>query len=348
MLSVALHHIADHIPASLYPRLVRREWIAVFYHAVSDEPMPHVRNLYPIVPVSAFEDALRYLKTHYTPVTYAQMHAHIFEGAPLPPRAVHLSFDDGYTECFSVVRPLLKKHDFPATFFLVTGLLDNRQLFYRNKQSLCLERLTAPDFDPATLRALPASLDAPRAALDDFIAWFAALRLPDETLIDAVCDALGVDWRAFLAAQQPYLTTEQVRQMHAEGFTLGAHTITHRKLMDLPPDEVETEIAVSCRIVGEITGEAVVPFSFPHSAWGLERAHLAEIRSRHPQIGLMFDTKNLRRDAPFIANRIWGERRIRGDALAPLPEVITHAYREAWVEGALAAGRRLRAGRRKS
>ena len=344
-ISSTLHRFAEYIPAGLLPRLVRRGRIAVFYHAVSDAPMPHVRNLYPIVPVDAFEDALRYLKANYNLITYEQLHAHILEGAPLPPRAVHLSFDDGYAECFSVVRPILKKHDIPCTFFLVTGLLDNRRLFYRNKQSLCLERLTAPDFDPAALSAIRHSLStlhAPPSTLHDFLPWFTALRLPDEPVIDAVCEALGVDWQAFLAENRPYLTTGQVRQMRAEGFTIGAHTVTHRKLMDLPRAEIETEIAESCRIVGEITGDGVVPFSFPHSAWGLDRAHLAEIRRRHPSIGLLFDTKGLRRDVPFIVNRIWAERPLQAGELAPLPEIITRAYRDAWAEGVLAAGRKAR------
>ena len=339
-----LHALAARIPAGLYPRLVQRDWVAVFYHAVSDAPMPHVRNLYPIVPEADFEAALRYLKENYTFITYEQLYDHIFNGAALPPRAVHLSFDDGYAECFSVVRPLLKKYEVPCTFFLVTDLLDNQRIFYRNKQSLCMERLRAPDFDPAVLHGLASRFQVP-AALSEFTAWFTRLRLPDEAVIDAVCEALGVDWQAFLAERHPYLTREQVRQMQAEGFTIGAHTVTHRKLMDLSPDEIQTEIAASCQIVGEITGQEVVPFSFPHSAWGLDRAHLAEIRARHPFIGLMFDTKGLRQDVPFIANRIWAERRIQGDKLAPLPEIFTLAYQDAWVEAMLAAARNLRSKR---
>ncbi len=120
--------------------------------------MPHVRHIYPVVPAADFEAALLYLKENYSFVSYAQLHAHIFEGAPLPPRAVHLSFDDGYAECFAVVRPLLLKYEIPGTFFITTGLIDNKILFYRNKQSLCVERLTV-----GTLERLTASrVSSPR------------------------------------------------------------------------------------------------------------------------------------------------------------------------------------------
>jgi len=135
--------------------------------------------------------------------------------------------------------------------------------------------------------------------------------------------------------------------MHAEGFTFGAHTKTHRKLAPLSDAEIESEIVDSCRVVRDITGQATVPFSFPHSAFGLDRQLLADIRSRHPFIGLLFDTKGLRRDADFIVNRIWAERlpaaRIKdgeGRGIPPLPEVLRVAYQDAWVEGIMKAARR--------
>ncbi len=45
------------------------------------------------------------------------------EGRPLPPRAVALSFDDGYRDSLQAAAPLLERLGLPATFFLVPGLL---------------------------------------------------------------------------------------------------------------------------------------------------------------------------------------------------------------------------------
>jgi peptidoglycan/xylan/chitin deacetylase (PgdA/CDA1 family) len=340
-LTSTLETLARLIPPGLYPRLLRRDLIDFFYHAVSDDSMPHVRHLYPVIPVAVFEASLRYLKQNYTFVDYAQLHAHVFEGAPLPPRAVHLSFDDGYVECFTVVRPLLQKFAIPCTFFLTTGLIDNKILFYRNKQSLCIERLNETGSQPFNL---PAEVPVFENSAT-FISWLKGLRLPDEPLIDALCESLGVDWRAFLAERQPYLTISQIQQMQADGFTIAAHTVTHRKLMDLPPQEIESEIAESCRAVAAITGQELVPFSFPHSAFGLDRKLLKAIRSRNPQIGLLFDTKGLRSDATFIHNRIWAEKfppplAGEGRAGGGLPKALHVAYQEAWVDEILRRGRK--------
>src|SRR5919204_3246305 len=57
--------------------------------------------------VVALPDALRALAT----------------GGALPPRAVALTFDDGYRDALQLAVPLLERLGLPATFFLVPGLL---------------------------------------------------------------------------------------------------------------------------------------------------------------------------------------------------------------------------------
>ncbi len=44
-------------------------------------------------------------------------------GAPLPSRAVAITFDDGYADNLTLAVPLLEHLELPATFFLVPGLL---------------------------------------------------------------------------------------------------------------------------------------------------------------------------------------------------------------------------------
>lgn len=47
-------------------------------------------------------------------------------GGPLPKKnAVALTFDDGYKECGAVIREVLERYHLPATFFVVTGILDD-------------------------------------------------------------------------------------------------------------------------------------------------------------------------------------------------------------------------------
>ncbi len=339
----SLKMIARMIPLDVYPGIIKRESLDFFFHVVSDRDLPYVRHLYPVIPVSRFEDALDVISSHFHWIDYQRLEDARLKGKPLPSGAVHLSFDDGYAAIFHIVRPILLERQIPCTFFLTTNLLDNRMLFYRNKVSLCIDAILQRKNNPEQVIAYAGEYSnnpvvSPGAVVD----WLKSLRLPDEKIIDGMCELLGIDPVQFLKQTSPYLTSEQVRQLHDDGFTIGAHTMSHRKLGTLPPDEAEKEIVRSCEIIRQITGQASVPLSFPHSGAGLDRKMLMAIREKHPWIGLFFDTKGVRKDIPIVVNRIWAERPIKTRGyIEPIPDLLKNAYEEEFVEAMLSRIRRL-------
>jgi hypothetical protein len=173
------------------------------------------------------------------------------------------------------------------------------------------------------------ALDIRLTSNHDFEIWIKALQRSDEPVIDMAFKMLGLDIKDYLETRKPYLTSEQIRQLHADGFEIGAHTRSHSKLALLPPDEIEAEIVESARFVQALTGQEKVHFSFPYSATGLERSFLAEVRGRHPFLGLFFDTRDLRKDEPFIVNRIWAEKAPfrQAGAKTNIPGLLHAAYR---------------------
>src|SRR5205814_3591619 len=92
-------------------------WAPVLcYHSVNDQANPDCDPL----PRSMFEQHLDHLKRHYQVVTVDALVKGLYAGAPLPPRPVAITFDDGYEDNYSNAFPLLKKYELPATIFLVT------------------------------------------------------------------------------------------------------------------------------------------------------------------------------------------------------------------------------------
>jgi len=325
------------IPLPLYRRLIQRDQIGLFYHAVSERPLPHVRHLYPPLSPGRFERTLLHLKESFHPVSYAELRAHVLEGAVLPPNAVHLSFDDGYAECFGIVRPLLLKHQVPCTFFITTDFLDNQRMFYRNQVSLCIERALGWGEAQAVeeLATVNAAFGLLLRDVGDFVEWAKSLRWADGDLVEALCEQVGVDVDGYLKEERPYLDREQLVQMAAEGFTIGAHSKSHPKLAEVGLDVMEKEIVGSCQAISELTGRSRVPFAFPNTASGIDRGALAEIYRRNPVIELMFDTKGIRSDLEFIVNRIWAEHPAyqRGGVVRDLRRLLAAAYREEAWEG---------------
>jgi len=332
------------VPLRIYPYMIPRDVLAVFYHVVSDEELHHVGHLYPVVTSNKFREDLEYLKTHYNFVTYKDLHDHRTKDKELPQRAMHISFDDGYAECFNVVRPILLDLGVPCSFFITTDFVDNRVMYYRNKVSLCIQhvlQMSKPELQ-RFIESVNHSLNISIKGLPAFLRWIKALGHDDQSIIDHTCRLLEIDLEAHLQKCQLYLAREQIGKMSTEGFTIGAHSKSHRKLGSLGEDEIESEIIDSCLFIQEITAQEVIPFSFPHSAWGIDREILADIRERNSQVGLMFDTKGLRQDVSFIVNRIWAEQKHYGDMeLSSISKLLSTAYQDQMNEVVLNWGRRI-------
>ncbi len=319
---------APFLPLTVLQRLLPRPLTGFFYHMVSDGHVPHVAHLHPYKTTAAFEADLLYLKAHFNLVGYAEILAHTRQGKALPEQAAFISFDDGYTECYSVVRPLLLKHNIPCIFFLTTNAMDNQALVYNNKASLAADVFLQQPVEKQTkiIQALegkgylqPGQLSStapggPAGAFGKFPHWLANLPASQESVVDETAQMLGLDVASYLAEKQPYLTRQQVQQMYAEGFAFGGHTQKHVKLMFLPQAEQAREIVESCRVVRELLGEDAVPFAFPFSGAQVDRDFLARVLAENPGVGLLFDINQLRQDRPFIYNRIAVDRPVAGVA----------------------------------
>jgi peptidoglycan/xylan/chitin deacetylase (PgdA/CDA1 family) len=317
------------LPMQALAPFVSRDVICLFYHVVSDQPVPHTDHLYIHRPLELFENDLRYLALNYAPITYDALRQNREQGQQLPKKAVHLSFDDGFAECYHLVRPLLLRYNIPCTFFLTTDFIDNRRMYYRNQVSLCLEKfISAGEAEQgAILEQVNAEFGVTIIDGGGFEAW--AKALIDEGQVERLSRAVGVDIPAYLAHRQPYLTREQVRELLAQGFTIGAHSQRHIKLGRLSQERAAEEILESCLAIGRMTGNAGVPFSFPNSGDGLERDFLLRLRQEHRAVGLYFDTKGLRQDRPFIVNRIWAESpKLNPGGNLALPDILRRAYQE--------------------
>ncbi len=303
-----LDFICDLVPLSLLARATPHDVTAVFYHTISDASLPHVAPLYGIKTPEDFELDLVFLQRNFTVVSHDDLVAHRTGTRPLPPRAAAISFDDGFAECFTLARPLLRKHGLPATFFVCNGFIDNQALMYRNRVALCVSRLdaTPPGKRNVQLEMLRQRCTFAGDSLRGARAWLLGLKFSESRQIDLACECLGISVADFLRDARPYMTRDQIGQLHAEGFTIGAHTDNHPQLHQLGDwNDVREQIRTSCDLVRTMTGRRRVPFAFPFNGLSLSRQKLKGLMAELDSIDLMYDTNNLMRDSEFIVNRIW-------------------------------------------
>ena len=141
-------------------------------------------------------------------------------------------------------------------------------------------------------------------SLEGFSTWIRQLERVNESSIDQACGLLGMDIEVELKSAKPYLTSDQIRQLAAEGFIIGGHSLSHEHFWLLGESALARNIVESCEFVTHLTGAAQCPFAFPFGSGSINRAFLAGIRERHRSVGLLFDTTGIGLDAPFMVNRI--------------------------------------------
>ncbi|GAB4156677.1 MAG: polysaccharide deacetylase family protein [Cyanobacteria bacterium J069] len=92
----------------------------LMYHDV----LPRKEVFFDVTPAE-FEAHLQAIQQHgLTPISLDQLVTHLATGAPLPPRPVLLSFDDGYLGHYKYVYPLLKRYGYPGVFAIYTGKVE--------------------------------------------------------------------------------------------------------------------------------------------------------------------------------------------------------------------------------
>jgi peptidoglycan/xylan/chitin deacetylase (PgdA/CDA1 family) len=299
-------------PLRAFSKAAGADLACLCYHVVSEERLPHVAHLYSYKSPGQFARDLEFLARSFDFIDYRD-----FQSDRVPTHrhkpAVLLTFDDGFSECYSVIRPLLLKYGVPAIFFVTTGVLDNRSLMYRHKVSVCVDayaRLGAADAEDATRDIAPllgpvASRGRDLAALLKAAPW----NFRD---LDQVCARLGVDVPAYLATVTPYLSTAEVLTLSRAGFTIGAHGVTHTPLGSCPASVARSEIVDSCAAVATLIGAAEVPFAFPFNGMGVEPKMLQDVRRAAIGVGDIFDTQSARRRHEHAINRIVVDRPPRG------------------------------------
>lgn len=277
----------------------------LMYHVVSDESLPYIKHLYAYKSSELFERDIIYLKQNYHLISYEDFREDRFRGDIVSPDSVMLTFDDGYRELFSEIRPLLLKHGVAGTFFVSTGFIDNRNMYYRNKVSLCIEEILKSGrnrrFDRLEKinRASGRKFKKPKA----FARWIKSLKSFEEDMIDQICSILEIDIREYLKKHRPYLTSDEVKQLVSDGFTIGAHGRLHHRLDLLGEDDLEKEIVDSCREIMNLTGRDHLPFAFPFTGWDIDPQFLENLILKYPFIRLIFGVRG--DNKRFIKDRLW-------------------------------------------
>jgi peptidoglycan/xylan/chitin deacetylase (PgdA/CDA1 family) len=186
----------------------------------------------------------------------------------MPPRAVCITFDDGYRSIHDLALPVLKELNLPATVFVTTGYIDENNMW--NDRILgAVRRLPCGQLD---LRDVKLGMHHIQSTEDRKHTIHklteGAKYLPPQKRLDLT---LRLEQLAGDACEPGLmLTPEMIRTLTQEGIEIGAHTISHPILTRLDDKNAYYEIEGGKQQLEAIIGKPVQLFAYPNGKAGMD------------------------------------------------------------------------------
>ena len=210
-----------------------------------------------------FAAQMRYVANRYNVVSSWDVARALREGYTLPPRALVITFDDGY-RCFQdTAVPILQRLGLPVTLFVPTDYPGTPgALFWWDLIHRALHRTTVRQIDVPGLGTLP--LGAPAERLAAYARLVPLIEHTEEAgaarLVEMVVKQCGVEPNT----DQVMLTWEEIAALAAAGVNMGPHTRSHIVLAQATPERVQAEVAGSWADLQARIPNAVPIFCYPN------------------------------------------------------------------------------------
>lgn len=233
------------------------------YHRIDEQAADGRSAIFSATPAE-FATQIRWLASRRRPISLAHLLAVRRGAASLPPRAVMVTFDDGYRDFGDVAWPTLKEHGVPVTLFVPTAYPGGgERTFWWDRLDAAFATTARRDELETELGHVSLRSAADRSrSLRDIRARIAALprALALEHLERLVHELGGV------ATDSPVLTWPDLRALARDGVAVAPHSRTHPLLDRVELSAAKAEIVGSWRDLQREIGTSPPAFAYPGGA----------------------------------------------------------------------------------
>ncbi len=279
----------------------QKHQIFPFYHYVSNQIPAYIKHLYTPRTIKEFIRDLDTFLRYYESVTLTQTIQTNLYNNKNKKKSFHITFDDGLSNFYHVVAPILLNKNITATIFINTDFIDNKDLFYRYKASLLLEEyLNASNKKQNRIKEFISHKNNGIAI--DTKEFLVNINYHNKEILNELANEIKYSFSEFLTAEKPYLSTNQIKELQNQGFTIGTHSKDHPLYQELP---VELQIQQTLESLHYLKKEFNIKhntFAFPFYDTNISRDFFLGIEE---EITLTFGTSNLKTDEiPFNLQRL--------------------------------------------
>ncbi len=284
----------------------------------------------------AFRAQLAILNRRFTPMRFDELIDIVEHGRPLPPRAVLITFDDGYDDNYRIAYPLLKDAGLSAMFFVSTGHIDSGRPYVYDwlVHMICVtdhSRISMPEL--GIDRALPASLQARRDVADVLLDQIKALDAATQVHVIA---RLEREWQLPASAGHPDcrpMRWSELREMQRGGMEIGSHGVDHQMLAKLSSSAMQIEIEQSRATIQRELGITADVLSYPvggHDAYDAAVISAAQAAGYRMACSYVAGAESASTTSRYEMRRLPVERQMDCawfEGMLALPELFTYRTR---------------------
>jgi peptidoglycan/xylan/chitin deacetylase (PgdA/CDA1 family) len=242
----------------------------LIFHRVLPAPDP----MFPGEPdAERFTAEMRWVKNWFNVVPLPEAIERLSAGT-LPARPAAITFDDGYSDNFTVALPILQQAGLPATFFITVGHLDGGMMWNDAVIDMVREA-EGPELNLTRFklgRYAVNTVSNRRRTVGELLSKLKYLEFAErKSLVGELTEAANLPPKPDLM-----MSSDQVRNLAALGMTIGAHTVNHPILARISESEARAEIGEGKERLEAITRDRVTLFAYPNGKPGIDytQAHV--------------------------------------------------------------------------
>jgi len=227
------------------------------YHGVVPESAP------------ALAAQLRYLARHFKVISLEAMVDRLTNRSFLLTNEIVLTFDDGLRNNLTVVYPILRELQLPATFFVCPALIESGTWLWNHEMRCRLQTLASAELAEMRMKLL-----TPNTSVDGIVEWMKTLGLPQRRQAETTIRQASPDFRATASQRAAFdlMDWDDLLSLDCDLITVGSHSFSHPILTTLSAQEIELEILESRRCLEQRLQRTVDFFCYPNGAYD-QRAH---------------------------------------------------------------------------
>lgn len=260
----------------------------IMYHYVREVKNSKYPNM-KALEVKNFKEQIHFLKSNFNVVTMEGVIYALETKTSLPEKAILLTFDDGYADCYEYVLPILKDAQMQGSFFISSKSICEHELMDTNKIQFVLangkdEDITKKLFQQLDIQrekgrnieltnelffekyAIANRLDTKETI---FVKRMLQNVLPEQIRKEITSNLfqkyVGAEESEF--AKTLYLNFEQIKEMKDVGMHIGIHGYGHYWLGKLPFIEMKEDILKALKAMEGIIDKRAWTMSYPFGSY---------------------------------------------------------------------------------